>query len=671
MAFFFSSASKASVDSAPNAEDVAQLAEKAKLITDTFMQESFRLRIQYEYSGKFPNESDKEQLGKLAKKAGDELQAVANKQRQLKQQVEDYQGGDWDARYGVTGLWRKLSDDLYKAILRKYQIDFHVGLASSEAQRNKTLTEIIGEMESLDLPALPGTCQLLKARIFTTLGQSDFAYRAMAAKELNALAARSDVRHSTLLRTTIERIKLAGQVEPNQLQTIADELAQSNSADDIELVLSFACLARKLNQPEAFQKTVQLWPQTEDFLGQLALLELSAQSEQQELTEQVLHQGSVFEAELAAQAAWKDKPRKYKMLLNNLLSTEKFQTPLILYVAAAASSESSPAQAANLLIKASKLQHMQKNDKLTIDARKIAEQAARLAYSLVTQDSASCELALQAFENYAEMANEKIDEKLEYLYAIVLNDCGKVARSKELLQKIADRPAGRWRDRARFELTASAIRQRQYENPEQKSRLLRQFSSLAAENKDCSDADEVLELLSEVIDEIERYETKANSFAETVQDYEKVATFCHDCLHQRRSALLLAEVLVLTAGKDEKGLSEPEKLLNKVDQDKDVNDVNLLRCRARLLTAQGKFDQAARLWVQAANMRKAESSSAKSRSWKWWRAKYYEIYCWSETPGTEKADVIHTIEVLENSFSDIPALWMRRLNSLKRSQTDE
>jgi len=314
---------------------------------------------------------------------------------------------------------------------------------------------------------------------------------------------------------------------------------------------------------------------------------------------------------------------------------------------------------------------MQKSNKLSIDARKIAEQAAQLAYSLVAQDSASCELALQAFENYAEMANEKIDEKLEYLYAIVLNDCGKVARSKELLQKIADRPAGRWRDRARFELTASAIRQRQYENPEQKSRLLRQFSSLAAENKDCADADEVLELLSEVIDEIEQYETKANSFVETVQDYEKVAKFCHDCLHQRRSSLLLAEVFVLTSAKDEERLSEAEKLLDKVAQDKNVNDVNLLRCRARLLTAQAEFDQAARLWVQAANMQKAESSSAKSRSWKWWRAKYYEIYCWSETPGTEKADVIHTIEVLENSFIDVPPLWAERLNSLKRSQTDE
>jgi hypothetical protein len=670
-AFFFSPASKASVDSAPNAEDVAQLAEKAKLIADTFMQESFRLRMQYEYSGKFPNESDKEQLGKLAKKAGDELQAVANKQVQLKQQIEDYQGDDWDTRYGVTGLWRKLSDDLYKTILRKYQIDFHVGLASSAAQRNRTLLNIVDEMESLDLPALPEACQLLKARIFTVLGHSDFAYKAMAAKELNALAARSDVRHSTLLRTTIERIKLADQVEPNQLQTIADELAQSNSADDIELVLSFACLARKLNQPEVFQKTVQLWPQTEDFLGQLALLELSAQSEQQELTEQVLQQRSVFEAELATQAAWKDKPRKYKMLVNNLLSMERFQTPLILYVAAAASSESSPAQGVNLLIKASKFQHMQKSDTLTIDAHKIAEQAAQLAYSLVAQDSASCELALQAFENYAEIANEKIDEKLEYLYAIVLNDCGKAARSKALLQKIADRPAGRWRNKAKFELTASVIRQRQYENPEQKSRLLRQFGSLIAENKDCADADEVLELLSEVIDEIERYETKANSFADTVQGYEKAARFCHDCLRQRRSALLLAEVFVLTAGKDEERLSEAEKLLNTVDQDKDVNDVNLLRCRARLLTAQGEFDQAARLWVQAANMRKAESSPAKNRSWKWWRAKYYEIYCWSETPGTEKADVMHTIEVLENSFIDVPPLWAERLNSLKRSQTDE
>jgi hypothetical protein len=659
-----------STNTPPTAADVNNLTEMARLTTERFMQESFRLRMQYEYSGKFPNESDKEQLGKLAKKASDELQAVANKQRQLKQQIEGYEGSDWDDRFGVTGLWRKLSGDVYTTELAQCEIDYYSCLTVDRSPLQATHQQLREQIISLDSAHSSAYSKLLRAKIIA-LARVDSAWPILANDILSSLTQKPDINDTVYFRAALEKIKLTNLGKQGLITSLAEELAQSDYSNDLELVLPLAFEQRR-SDPNSFEKTINLFPQTEDFLGSLLLSDLSHRIEETQSAKQILRQVSVFEAELATHAAWIDNPKTYKALLNRLTEKEKFQTPLILYVTAIAFSESSPTKAVNLLIKASKLQNPKKSNKLNVEAQEIAKQAAQLAYSLVAQDSTHCELALQAFENYAETANEKIDEKLEYLYAIVLNDCGKVAKGKELLQKIADRPAGRWRDRARFELTAIAIRQRQYENPEQKSRLLKQFSSLIAGNKDCSDADGVLELLSEVIDEIERYETKENSFAEMVQGYEKIAQFSHDCLGQRRSALLLAEVLVLTAAKDEERLSEAEKLLNEVDQDKDVNDVNLLRCRARFLMAQGKFDQAARLWARAADMRKAESPSAKNRSWKWWRAKYYEIYCWSETAGTEKADVIHTIEVLENSFTDVPPLWAERLNSLKRrSQTDE
>ena len=74
----------------------------------------------------------------------------------------------------------------------------------------------------------------------------------------------------------------------------------------------------------------------------------------------------MFEAELAAQAAWENETGDHKILLDYLSGNEKFQTPLILYVAAAAFAETSPAKAVELLVKASNLQQQQKNDKLNI-----------------------------------------------------------------------------------------------------------------------------------------------------------------------------------------------------------------------------------------------------------------------------------------------------------------
>ncbi|GAH68049.1 unnamed protein product, partial [marine sediment metagenome] len=116
-AFFFSSLPASPANTIPTAEDINNLAETARLTADTFMRESFQLRMQYELSGRFLRQEDKENLHKLAKSADDRLQAIAESQRKLKKQIEDYQGDDWDNRYGSTGLWRKLSRDLYVTTL--------------------------------------------------------------------------------------------------------------------------------------------------------------------------------------------------------------------------------------------------------------------------------------------------------------------------------------------------------------------------------------------------------------------------------------------------------------------------------------------------------------------------------------------------------------------------
>ncbi|UCC21576.1 MAG: hypothetical protein JSW23_07095, partial [Planctomycetota bacterium] len=290
-------------------------------------------------------------------------------------------------------------------------------------------------------------------------------------------------------------------------------------------------------------------------------------------------------------------------------------------------------------------------------------QAAQLAYNLLAEDSTQCEPVLKAFENYVKIGGERIDRGLEYIYSAVLNDCGLSKEGEELLRKIADRPAGRWRNRARFELTVNAIRQKQYNDREQKGTLLRQFGGLVAENKDCEHTGAVKELLSDIISEIEEYESRTGDFNEMMQEVKTATRFCYDCSPDEQSSLLLAEVCVLAAGKDKEKLSEAEALLENIAQ---TADVDIIRCRARLSSEQGKFDKAAGLWAQVAEMRKNESPAANQRSWKWWRAKYYELRCWAKCPQTNKTDVLHTIEVLENSFADIPALWAERLNSLKK-----
>jgi len=667
MAVFFLSVAAASVDALATAKEINSLAQSARLAVNEFMQQSFKLRMQYEYSGEFLNPNDKNNLYELAKSASERLAAIAEKQKELKQQIEDYQGDDWDDKYGSTGLWRKLFGDLHKTVLSRCEVDFYLALTAEQPLSNKILHNILAEIDLLELTRLPAACALLKARTLALLAQTDPAYKSLAEKEHNILMIRSDMRHSTALRTSIERIKLLGPGEAGDLDKLTETIAKSGCSDDMELVLSLASLQRRFNRPEGLEKIVSLWPQTEDFLGLVVLSDLSYRVGRQQSLQQV----GIFEAELATQTAWKNGPEDYKMLLSRLADTEKFQTPLILYVTALAYADSLPIRAVGLLLKASKLHKQQNSDKLKIPAEQIAAQAAHLAYNLFIQEGADCRSAIEAFENYYTIAADKIDEELEYLYSAVLNDCGLTEKSKKLLEKIAARPVGSYRSKARLELAADSVRRKQYQTADQKIKLLNQFDSLIIENKendDCRYADEVMVLLQEIVDEVDLLEIQAEHFSQMLQHHKKFAEFCRRCLdvpQKQQAALLLAEISVFAADKDKEKLSAVEKMLDNAAKDGDADDVDLLRCRARLSCEQGNFADAAVLWAQICNIRKIQLPSPGRRSWKWWRAKFYELYCWSKLPQTKKEEVLHTIDVLENTFPDIPPLWAEKLSSLK------
>ncbi len=179
---------------------------------------------------------------------------------------------------------------------------------------------------------------------------------------------------------------------------------------------------------------------------------------------------------------------------------------------------------------------------------------------------------------------------------------------------------------------------------------------------------EAMELLSEFIDKIEYYQAMFEDFSKITKDCYTLACYCWDygrTEDSRRAALILAEISTFITEKDKSKSSAACELVDSWIQKGDTNDIDLLRCRARLLTAQGKSAKAARLWAQLANMQKIKSRQKNQQSWKWWRAKFYELDCFSKMPQTDNRGILHTIEVLENTYTDIPPLWAEKLNLLK------
>jgi hypothetical protein len=148
---------------------------------------------------------------------------------------------------------------------------------------------------------------------------------------------------------------------------------------------------------------------------------------------------------------------------------------------------------------------------------------------------------------------------------------------------------------------------------------------------------------------------------------ERLSRYCFNCLdgiERRRAGIFLAESIILNAQTQTRELNNTEKLLEQLNTQTGREDIDLLRCRARLYAAQQKFDEAAEIWKKIADVKKLQAAQTDIESWQWWRAKYHQLYCLSKTANADAEKLTHTIDVLLNSYNNIPAPWDKKLHKL-------
>jgi hypothetical protein len=658
-------------DSLPTAQDINDAAQKAKQVSDSFFKQTFEIRMQYEYSGRFLNPQDKDTLCKAARQASANLEQIVNTQLAMKQAIESYQKDDWETLFGQTGLWRKLSADILNTQTGKLEIDYY-------------LSRIEGKLQS------QAEQQFFKQRAKSNLSQCES------------------------LKASLEQIKYLGHSEPNKLEDIARSLAKSECKDNLEMLLSLAILQSKY-APASLQTTLSRSPQTITDLGKLILADLSSDAN--------LNSLNPVTAELAAYSARTTNPSAYKELLLALADIDQFKSPMVLYAAGISVADSAPEKTVKLLIDASTLQQKKKYWLIDIEADRAAEQAARLAYDGFAQKNIDCTLAIAAFDNYTRIASDKITEQMQYLYGTLLLDCDKTQKAFETFTKLVDVSKSIWRDKAALELLKTKIntdpekilpQMRNFilncKSQDEQKRLLRleamdiycrailgsdindsatqvlnlldtaeqtaglrydlfkaqalyqlgrleesaQYMSKAIIEDSNSSAALAAQIASEIIDKIELWQKDANDSNELLRNCATLAEFAHKSANSRQTALLLAEVSTL----------QGKRFLTPFSPDE--NDTTWLRVQARLLMAQEKFEQSAKLWVKIAELRRNDTAGQTQKNWHWWQAKFYELDCLAKSPQADKQNIAHIIDVLCGSNPQIPAPWAEKLDILKR-----
>jgi hypothetical protein len=683
--------------------DMDMLANQAATISDAFMQKSVELRLGYEFRQGFALDTQAQNLRDLAQKAAAGLDEILLAQEKLKKQIENYNGEDWDARYGDSGVWRMAGEDICATKILKCRMEYYRALASPPHQQAGIVRDGLAMLAGVaDVPQV----LLVKADAYALLGKTSnvetHGRASPLAGELYRKIMETENSRDLLYYTAaVAAQKLDPPLSTAVLDELAAQIDKSENKDTFELTMSLAFLQRRLGSTAILEKAAKRWPQTKTFVGDLILSDLRVawpvETHGMRLLPghgsppSLLSKLTPFEADCVAAAALQNEPSKYSDVLEAMSRVAGLQTSYVLYAAAVAQSQKSPARAIELFIKASLLP-CEPNDGGESPVN-IAKQGAALALNFfgrgepmcspsadpnrsmgVSPMSSRCEIAKRAVENYFALADAAADAQIEYLYCDVLSDCGDKKAAEKLLQKIAavgadpcvcplvgatgGRPVSEFSRRAKQDLETLAIN---------KSLLLLEQGQLfeaanvliAADVNVCDCREHTANLLERYVDKIDEYiDQTAPNRVLTLLGLRLIG--CNDTQSGANATLLYAQAAIFDANGQKDKLDEIEKLLKPIAE----NNLDFLTARARLSTAQGNYAAAAKQWAAICQIVKAQPDEPPQHSYKWWQAKYLELANSLKIPSANRADIIHSIEVLQSSFDQIPPFWDKKLRSL-------
>lgn len=484
-----------------------------------------------------------------------------------------------------------------------------------------------------------------------------------------------DLNNAVRLKSKIDYyVDLSSGVSKKRGEEKGEKSSVPVDANNFEGNVALAFERLRAGDDSKLNAVIKCWPKTEYFFEKTVLNCLESSGDIKNLT--------LSEARLAGAGALASGPGRYRDILTTLAETKRFAEPTILYAAAIGCVDSEPNRAIEFFVKASRM-----DSPIALDC---AAEAAKLAYQLYNNSGIDCSFAVSVFENYVNIAGVKIDETLQYCYSRLLNECSEVQQATELLKKIAGRDNGQFAHRAEFELIvngseknkAHALRQliekisadkpidrqlryeviaaycREQLSPAKLNNALEVIDVLKAMgHRDCRLSEYVLLSLAKITGRIDEYEDQLSK--SVMQSCYDIAFDYYNCFEGQQK--VSAGIFCAELGTFVRNRANVERFLDDLAKIADGNDINVLRCKARLLMTEGKYEQAGLLWARIADFRKSPTEADSLSNWQWWRGRYYELYCASKVGRVDAAVIKHNADVLLHSSTDIVAFWKEKL----------
>ena len=678
-----------------------------------FIQQSIEARLGYTYKGDFITSQDKSKIKMLAAQKSVELDNILQKQQQLLKEIQDYQGQDWESKFGKTGLFRQLKSDIEKTIIAQIEVDCW-SVRTQENGENGTLKVLLERWESLDLGSV-GFKKFLLGRIVSA-GDNQKALKVYDSIDTNDFDV--NLKKQLLLEKSQARLHVGEQIDVNELESLA------LGDNDIEARLRASLILCRLSRCGAIETVIKKYPSSSTLISRIFYEEIKSSSAS--LIENI----SETQASLAIEYILANGCDLSSVaVIDKLIGYQKFQKGLYYYVGAKCLEELQPAKAVKYFIEASMLYQ----DNKIYAASQTALEAVSVAYSLYGKDKQYLPLAIESFGNLEKTAPNAFDNKMKYLYAKLFKAAGNEDRYRQLIKELSASD-NQYAVYASYDTILARIEQAsaqetfppdissELENLITKSSTLgikdiaensavllgqiilkdntsasaEKFISLSEQHKlagaslfykaralailgrseesvgvcadavrqtgyGCRNLYEVYTVIGPVVDDIENSLDKAKDPNKLLSDIEIAGK---GCLNSDRSDLADAAVFAylesaaFTGKWDNVKQSEFDKTAASAAKD----TLAYKRCLARVSFAAGNFGQSATQWADIAKYYKLTGKSPQDNL-RWWRAKYYQLLSLSKVE-KDTSGIKHHIEVLLKSSQDIDNIWAKKLQSL-------
>lgn len=559
------------------ADGIRSADAEIRRLEEAFGRDSAAARLSILCLDRFANDKQKESLGVLASETIRAIEPVLARQQELKKQMEDDPGQDWEQKYGQTGLWTTCTQSILRGQYLLARCRFW-GALCNDAQKKRQLDEVIALCEN-DQSQWRGEEQILHVlALWQRGGAGDGdALRVI----LHQMMVRSDLTEQAAEQMLLlqKRFELFG--EGPFAEGLAGVFGRKLAAkEDFEWALEYAFLELGAGRQEPLRKVQETWPQAEEFVQGL-LREKAADHFRR------YGQQAVQEKMEAFRAGWRQRRdpnqlRAFEEQWQAWIRTLDPNSPGMDRMRTAAAAEY--------------VQHL-------FD-RPDRENAERIVRFLKTEIGGG-------------------DPGLAYLYVQALTLLDRYGQAVTAMASIP------------FECRNGAFDLYVLEN-------------FAGRLEDYTD-------LSGVSIEpaaLNRAQGLCGCFVAEGKDRDRVD-------------LLWAQMASRQPTVDGPTGQAIDAILKRFEESSKAEAVG---CRALRMMQKGLWGQAARQWQTLRGAYEPKDRTARARQWHWWRAKYYELYCYWKVPEVSKEDVSHAIKILGTLYDPPPAVWAEKLKALTQEK---